>query len=112
MYLDQNQIRRSVTFHKFLKKQSSEYFKKTGIYKCPDCNGTGLAGLYQHESGDYSWDTYSYCNSCHGVGFRNLIGGIQIDDTHFLCKNCEGVGCKYCENGIVDWVTHAMGSDK
>jgi DnaJ-class molecular chaperone len=108
MHLDAKQIQRSLIFFKFLKSRPQEYFKTSVIKPCGACKGTGLSGIHG-TSNDYSWDNYSYCDECHGVGYIGLAGGIQIDDVHFICKKCNGIGCKHCNNGITDWIAHAMG---
>lgn len=109
MHLTQKQMQRGTLFHKFLKKQHPEYFEMTGIIKCTECSGTGLAGLYKNPDGTCGWDTYSYCNKCNGIGYKGLSGVVQIDDLHYMCKHCDGIGCSRCDDGITDWVSHAMG---
>jgi len=108
MRLDGSQIRRATILFKFLKYRPPDYFEESSIKPCPNCKSTGLAGI-NGTNNDYCWDNYSYCDNCHGVGFTGLSGGVKIDDEHYICKNCEGVGCKRCNNGITDWVAHAMG---
>ena len=108
MHLDGKQRQRATTFFKFLKNRPPEYFQTSPIKPCADCKGTGLGGINGGPN-DYSWDNHSYCDTCHGVGYTGLASGIQIDDLHFICKHCQGVGCRECNNGIADWVAHAMG---
>jgi len=109
MELTQQQRNRANRFHSFLKKQNLAYFIETGITTCNDCYATGLRAT-KSLSGDFSWDTTSFCDICNGIGYMGLAGGMQIDLLNYICKHCEGIGCSKCDQkGIVDWVSHAMG---
>ena len=61
------------------------------------------------QNGGYNWDGRSFCDECNGIGYTGIAGTIQIDDTHYFCKKCDGIGCSHCDEGITDWVSHAMG---
>ena len=114
MILDETQRNRSDRFHKFLKQQPINYFKKNHIILCEKCNGTGLdhTKIYDEENDNVicSWDTHSFCDNCNGIGYKGFKDDIQIDLLNFICRNCDGIGCESCNNtGIVDWVTNMMG---
>ena len=107
MDLNRDQRRRADAIFRFLKPKSPSFFKDSPIYKCTTCKGTGLDAVYH--DGSYSWNTHSYCDDCKGVGFKGLSSSMQIDDIHYICHLCNGTGCHKCNEGIVDWVSHAMG---
>jgi len=109
MELDSGQRRRADVFFIFLKKQNEAYFLESKIKKCSSCNGTGLSTSLHSEG--HSWDGTSYCGDCKGIGYTGLSGGIQLDDLHYICSDCNGIGCSNCNQGIVDWVTHARGEN-
>ena len=75
-----------------------EEFEKCDIEKCESCKATGFT--------DQSLQRQ--CMSCGGMGFvgyEKLYG-------EFVCRMCNGYGCGSCKNtGVVDWVTHARGSE-
>jgi DnaJ-class molecular chaperone len=108
MELDGKQKRRADILFRFLKPQPESFFKNSKIYRCPSCDGSGL-NAQRNSDGTFSWDTHTYCDDCCGTGHRGLSEGLQIDDTHYLCKFCNGIGCERCDQGITDWVAHAMG---
>ncbi|MFW9871729.1 MAG: hypothetical protein ACFFG0_01415 [Candidatus Thorarchaeota archaeon] len=106
MKLNVSKMIRSNTIFVFLKNQTDEYLKENSISKCETCKNTGIKG-----SG-FSWNGTDFCEECEGIGFKGLemTGGLQVGDTLYLCRNCAGLGCQKCnENGMVDWVGHAMG---
>jgi DnaJ-class molecular chaperone len=110
MHLRPDQIARAHNFFKQLLFTDSERLKKLEIIKCPKCYGTGLGGIVKLQQGGYSWaDTTSYCENCHGVGYKGLRNLKTFDDKKYICGKCNGVGCKDCDEGFVDWITHAMG---
>jgi DnaJ-class molecular chaperone len=74
-----------------------EEFQKCDIHKCGHCKGTGLKNTH----------TIEHCSYCGGMGYR----GFEKIDGEFVCRTCNGYGCVHCNNGIVDWVNHARGTD-
>ena len=109
MRLTPKQINRANTFHRFLKRQTHEYFAEQRIFTCSFCRSTGLQ-VSKLSDGGFSWDTSSYCDECNGIGYKGLVGGKQVDLLHYICKRCDGIGCPKCDQtGIVDWVANVMG---
>jgi DnaJ-class molecular chaperone len=108
MLLTGRQLNRANTFHKFLKLQSPEYFAENRIFTCSKCHSTGL-NIYTLSDGRFCWDTTTFCDKCNGIGYTGLAGSMQIDLLHYVCKSCDGIGCLRCNDGITDWVSHAMG---
>ena len=73
-------------------------FKQTGIHKCDHCSGSGFEDKHQMIN----------CSYCGGMGYK----GFEQISGHFICRSCNAYGCDNCNcTGIVDWVTHANGSD-
>ena len=74
-------------------------FEKCGIYACGPCDGTGLGNKH----------SMSQCNHCGGIGYK----GYEKLYGEYVCRTCNGYGCDRCDrSGTVDWVKHAIGSDK
>jgi len=48
-----------------------------------------------------------FCSMCGGIGYR----GFKKIEGNFVCRACNGYGCRRCNQGIVDWITHANGKD-
>lgn len=72
-------------------------FQKCGIKKCGHCNGKG-----------FDKHLTNMCLNCGGMGYT----GFKRINGEFVCRSCNGYGCSMCNSrGIVDWVTHARGSD-
>jgi DnaJ-class molecular chaperone len=110
MHLNASQISRAHNFFKQLLSTDPERLKKLEIVKCKSCDGTGLGGIKKLPTGGYSWpDTCSYCEDCYGVGFKGLRNLKTFDNRKYICGKCNGVGCDKCDDGFVDWITHAMG---
>lgn len=107
MLLTSDQQTRANRLFSILRKKPPEYFAKTKIEKCSNCDGTGL--VVRGEYNDFSWDCNSYCDKCFGVGYLGIGEVFQIDDVTFLCRKCNGVGCDDCNRGFTDWVSHIMG---
>jgi len=108
--LDQRQTFRAHNFFKKLLDTDKELLVKKGIKVCEPCDGTGLGNIIRLKNGGYSWpDTTSFCDECHGVGFRGLRNLETFDNKKFICGLCEGVGCQKCDQGFTDWISHAMG---
>lgn len=73
-------------------------FSKCGIKKCGHCAGSGFEDKHQMTN----------CNYCGGMGYK----GFEKIQGEFICRACNSYGCKKCNHrGLVDWVTHARGSD-
>jgi len=73
-------------------------FRKCGITKCGHCNGSGITD--KHQLGN--------CIHCGRMGYK----GFEKIGDDFICRSCNGYACERCDyTGIVDWVTHATGSD-
>ena len=73
-------------------------FEKCDIKPCGHCKGTGLGDRH----------SLSQCSYCGGMGYK----GFKKIGNEFVCRSCNGHGCSMCSReGIVDWVTHARGSD-
>ena len=102
MDLDYNRAQNANKIHTTIKNFEWMFpyeFEKCAIKQCSKCGKSGLTNKY---------DMIDYCSNCHGVGY---IGFEKIYGEH-ICRGCNAVGCEKCEGeGIVDWITHAMGSD-
>jgi len=73
-------------------------FRKCDIKSCGHCGGTGLKNK----------NPMNFCEYCGGIGYK----GFEKIVGEFVCRTCNGSGCQKCENkGLVDWITHANGSD-
>jgi len=73
-------------------------FRKCGINSCGHCGGTGIADRHQ----------LTVCVNCGGMGYK----GFEKIEGDFVCRSCNGYACDICNHtGIVDWITHANGSD-
>jgi len=74
-----------------------EEFEKCDIKQCGHCT----AGFIDHSM-------VKMCTNCGGMGY---VGFTKIKG-EFVCRACNGYGCGHCnQSGIVDWITHANGSD-
>lgn len=100
---------RAERIHNSLKRIHVAVLIMNEIKQCSECDGSGLAGLFQHLDGTVGWDCYSYCDECKGFGYVGAIKGMRIHDNKFLCRNCYGCGCNHCDDGFVDWIAHSMG---
>jgi len=93
-----NANRLHITIKNFQIKFPNE-FEKTGIKVCKYCNGSGLTNRYNMDD---------FCDTCYAVGF---VGFDKIGED-YICRTCNGIGCGLCnDHGIIDWISHAMGSD-
>lgn len=73
-------------------------FEKCDIKPCGHCKATGVANKA----------SLSMCSVCGGIGYR----GFEKIKDQFVCRACNGSGCSTCKDkGVVDWITHANGSD-
>ena len=107
--LNEKEMMRAHNLFVQLKKQPEKWFKDNGVTKCNKCNGTGLSASKLRDTGGYSWDTTSYCNTCYGVGFIGLKRVLNFDGKKYMCPKCQTVGCHLCNRtGFVDWITHIM----
>jgi hypothetical protein len=112
MMMRTSQINRAHNFFTKLLRTEKSILDEKGITRCDSCDGTGLDGIVKMNDGSgYSWPNInSFCDECHGVGFRGLRNLKTFDDKTYICGTCEGVGCDEChQTGYVDWITHAMG---
>lgn len=114
MHLDENQLKRANGFYNVIKNfmnMKPDDFVNSGIQICETCHGTGLGGVWENDSGDRGWDTYNYCDVCHGIGYTDFTNKFSaLSDEIFICNKCQGVGCDQCDFlGMVDWITHARG---
>lgn len=79
-----------------------------GLRLCNSCAGTGLDNFKIMDSGDASWDGYSFCDKCKGIGYLSWKETI----THKLCPKCQGGGgyekvCTACNGkGVLDWIQY------
>ena len=115
MNLDSWQLHKSDKIHLHIKEaleEDAEFLRKTGVEVCPSCKGTGLSS-YSRLNGttSYCWEPGSYCGDCGSIGFIKLdkLFNMTKDGINFLCKKCYGIGCKNCNDGYVDWISHAKG---
>lgn len=108
MFLSSKEIRRANNFHSYLRSKTPIELYEMEIQMCSECQGTGLSHYKRMKEGGYSWDSKSYCEKCHGVGYIGFDN--QFDHVTFVCAICDGVGCLECNNtGFTDWISHAMG---
>jgi DnaJ-class molecular chaperone len=90
----------------------SKHFPE-GIRLCNDCSGTGLDNVH-FLNGDASWDGYSFCDKCKGIGYLSWKETITMK----LCPKCQGGGgyekvCSTCNNkGTLDWIQYMRVGDK
>jgi DnaJ-class molecular chaperone len=96
---------------KRLFEKNMDLIVKAGVEVCKTCKGTGLSS-YARMHSSYYWNDGEYCDKCASIGYVNLDKIFDVttkDDCKFLCRKCYGIGCEECDNGFVDWVSHAKG---
>ena len=93
MHLNEDGIYKANQVRSFLlKTNDSERLKEL---ECPICKGTGLEGVYKHESGA-SWASGEFCATCQGIGYLSTI---KLGVEYLICNNCNGTGKDY---GVID----------
>lgn len=103
MHLTIEQVKYTDKIRNFFIHKVPEGIRKNSI--CISCKGTGLSNVTYGANGYTLWDTYSYCDTCNGIGYiYNIIKKLE-DSGIYICENCKGSGCSKCnETGFFDWI--------